>query len=92
MKRRAAVCFIAVVGFGCFCSGCKEKRNERVAASYSSATRPTYSSVPPRAPAQAPVGLDAIPAEEDYEERAAANINATNLVSKLTELEKEVAF
>jgi len=64
-----------------------------VAASYSSVTRPTHpSSVHQRTPVQAPVGLDAIPTEEDYEERAAANIAEANLVSKLTELEKEMAF
>ena len=64
-----------------------------MAASYSSATQPTYpSSVPQRMPARAPVGLDAVPTEEDYEERAAANINEANLVSKLTDLEKEMAF
>ena len=90
MKRSSAI------GLVCLCClgwGCKEERTHRVAASYSSVTRPTYpSSVPQRTPAQAPVGLDAIPTEEDFEERAAANITEANLVSKLTELEKEMAF
>lgn len=83
------------VALACVCGlagGCQEERSQRVAASYSSVTRPTHSAVPQRAPAQAPVGTDAIPAEEDYEERAAVNITEANLLSKLTELEKEMAF
>jgi hypothetical protein len=38
------------------------------------------------------VGIDAIPTEEDYEERAASAITEANLTSKLAELEKEMAF
>lgn|GEM_PF-1314083 len=92
MKRSLA---IGVIGLACLClgGGCKEERSHRVAASYSSVTRPTDpSSLPPRTPARAPVGLDAIPTEEDYEERAATNITDANWVSKLTEFEKEMAF
>jgi hypothetical protein len=76
----------------CLTSGCKEDRSERVAASYSSVSKPTVLPKPTRAPAKAPVGLDAIPTEEDYEERAASTITAANLARKLAELEKEMAF
>lgn len=89
---RSAARVIALACLCCLAWGCKEKRSERVAASYSSATRPTHPPLPRRALARDPVGLDAIPIEEDYEERAAVSITAANLASKLAELEKEMAF
>ena len=93
MKRPSAIGVVCLTCLCCLGWGCNEERSHRVAASYSSVTRPTHpSSVHQRTPVQAPVGLDAIPTEEDYEERAAANIAEANLVSKLTELEKEMAF
>lgn len=86
---------LRLIACACLCCvawGCKEERSQRVAASYSSVTRPSHERAPQRAPAAPALGLDAIPTEEEYEERAAATITATNLVSKLTELEKEMAF
>jgi len=77
----------------CSTWGCKDnQRNERRAASYSSVSKPTYLPVPSREPAKVAAGIDAIPAEEDYEERAATTITKENLVSRLVELEKEMAF
>jgi hypothetical protein len=72
--------------------GCKDDRSERIAASYSSVSKPTVLPRPARAPQKAALGIDAIPTEEDYEERAEATINDANLVRKLSELEKEMAF
>ena len=92
MTRSAAVWFLGLASLGSLVSGCEEERSQRVAASYSSVTRPTYPVAPKAAAAQAPVGIDAIPVEEDYEERAEANITEANLLNKLTELEKEMAF
>jgi len=77
----------------CSTYSCKDdQRDERKAASYSSVSKPTYLPVPSRESAKPAVGIDAIPAEEDYEERAATTINEQNLVGKLVELEKEMAF
>lgn len=74
---------------------CKEKRAERVAASYSSVTKASdHPPVPPRshAPEKIVVGLDSIPVEESYEERAASTITEANLDAKVTELEKELSL
>ncbi len=79
-------------------AGCKEKRAERVAESYSTATKPSdpLSAPPrprpgPRAPEKVAVGIDSVPVEESYEEHAAASISDANLRAKLTELEKELS-
>lgn len=77
---------------------CKE-RSERVAASYSSVTKPSPAlpaSADPRAAARlrpsdsAIIGLDTIPVEESYEERAEKSITDANLEAKVSELEKEL--
>lgn len=74
-------------------SACSKDRSERVAASYSSATQPVSSSAPRVPSPQAlGVGLDAIPIEEDYEQRAASTIDASNLKARLAELEKEMSL
>jgi hypothetical protein len=93
MKRSLALPSAVLACFTLFC-GCKQSRSERVAASYSSVSKPTILPVPPavRAPQKATVGIEAIPTEEDYEERALATINEANLIRKLAELEKEMAF
>lgn len=71
-------------------TGCERDRTERMAESYSTASKPTYRE-PPRPPPQiAPTGLAAISVEEDYEERAAITITAANLEAQLSELEKEL--
>ncbi|HYQ27933.1 MAG TPA: hypothetical protein VER04_11965 [Polyangiaceae bacterium] len=85
---RAWLCFLTLA---CLAWGCKG-RSERVEASYSSATRPSYLPAPERAVQKVPVGIDAIPTEEEYEERAASDISSANLERKLSELEKEMAF
>lgn len=78
-------------------AGCKEKRAERVAESYSSVTKPSDPLPPaprragPRAPDKLAVGLDSIPVEESYEERAASTISEANLQERVTELEKELS-
>ena len=91
MKTAVALLYWgAVAGIVC---GCKEQRGERVAASYSSVTQPNdLSTAPAGLPEKMLVGVDTIPTEEDYEERAASSITAANLPSKLAELEKEMAF
>lgn len=74
---------------------CKEKRAERVAASYSSVTKPTAplpATPHPHARDRVPVGLDSIPVEESYEERAATSITQASLRAQVTELEKELGF
>jgi hypothetical protein len=73
-------------------SGCREDRRERVAASYSSVSKPTFVPPPAHVPDKMAVGIDAIPTEEDYEERAATAISDANLARKLAELEREMAF
>jgi hypothetical protein len=91
MKRAFAAAWVLWVSL-VVAWGCKD-RNERVAASYSSVSKPTLSPRPVRVPEKkVAVGIDAIPTEEDYEERAATAINDANLVRKLTELEQEMAF
>jgi len=71
-------------------SGCNEQRAERVAASYSSSTKPSGNPLPlPRAATPA-VGTDAVPVEEEYEVRAASSITPSNLQAKLSELEQEL--
>lgn len=87
---------LALVGLSaclvCLVCSCREDRSERVAASYSSVSKPTFLPQPARPAEKATVGVDAIPTEEDYEERAATTITDANLAAKLTELEKEMAF
>jgi hypothetical protein len=74
---------------------CKAERAERVAASYSSVTKPTTKPPPPprsRPPDKIVVGLASIPVEESYEERAASTITEANLQAKVSELEKELSL
>jgi len=91
MKRPLALWSLLFVGL-LLVWGCQEDRSQRVAASYSSVSKPTFSPPPVRVPAKAAVGIEAIPTEEDYEERAATTITDANLARKLAELEKEMAF
>jgi hypothetical protein len=91
MKRVLALLFVTALALTV---GCKEKRAERVAASYSSVTKPTDQPPPPqksRAPEKIVVGLESIPVEESYEERATTTITEANLPAKVTELEKELS-
>jgi len=71
-------------------TACKAERSERIAASYSSAAQRTERPLPHLQPHPLAVGLDAIPAEEDYEVRAARAITEANLQAKLAELEHEL--
>ena len=74
--------------------GCKEDRPKRVAASYSTVTKPTFHPVP-KLDAQAqqlPVGTDGVPTEEDYEARAESTITDANREAQLTALENEMPF
>jgi hypothetical protein len=86
---RALVLVVAAAGLS---AGCKHERSQRVAASYSSVTKPTFHPVPKLEPEKVAVGSDGIPTEEDYEERAAATINAANLAAQLADFEKEMPF
>jgi hypothetical protein len=90
---RSRAVLAGLVGLACLAAGCKGERSERVAASYSSVTQPSYLPAPKRTgEGKLAVASDAIPTEEDYEERATTTINEANLATKLTELEKEMAF
>lgn len=92
MTSRFAI-VVASLGALLATSACSKDRSERVAASYSSVTKPASSTPPRPPPSPAPsVGLDAIPVEEDYEERAASTISADNLQARLVELEKEMSL
>jgi hypothetical protein len=91
MKPRLVLSSVLLVGLVAV-SGCKDNRTERVAASYSSVSKPTLLPGPVRVTEKTAVGVDAIPTEEDYEERAATSITEANLARKLAELEKEMAF
>jgi len=71
-------------------AGCREERAQRVAASYSSSTKPSPAAPAPPAPRKVTVGVEAVPVEEDYEARAAATISAANLAAKSAELEREL--
>ena len=90
MTRRWAVVCLASVTVAA--PACKEKHSERVAASYSSVTRPTDRPPPAHEPPKLLVGIDAVPAEEDYEVRAASAITEANVQAKLTELERELSL
>jgi hypothetical protein len=67
-------------------AGCKRDRTQTIAASYSSATRPTQLV---GAPVSA-VGVASIPVEEEYEERSASAITQANLSAQVAEIEKEI--
>ena len=71
---------------------CKSERSQRVAASYSSVTKPVYREPPHRDSQQAQVGIEGIPTEEEYEDRAATTISEGNVAAKLAELEKEMSL
>jgi len=89
MKRwlLVSLCAAAVVG-----QACKSERSQRVAASYSSVTQPTYREPPKREPQKVLVGVEGIPTEEEYEDRAATSISEANVDAKLAELEKEMSL
>ena len=87
MKRVVLVALLAAVSVGC-----RADRPKRVATSYSSLTKPTFHPVPSAQPAKVPDGVDAIPAEEDYEARASATISEANLQAQLIALENEMPF
>jgi hypothetical protein len=91
MNRNLRLVVLAVaVGLLPAVVACKSSRSERVAASYSSVTKPTYQPPPaPRPPEKLIVGIDSIPTEEEYEVRAASTITDANLPAKLSELERE---
>jgi hypothetical protein len=87
MKRQLGVGLLltaALVG-----AACKE-RSERMAASYSTVSKPTERPLKARQPQAIAVGVDAVPVEEDYEVRAASSITEANLAAKLAELEREL--
>ena len=90
MKRLLAV--VCLVSIAAISAACKEKRTERVAASYSTETQPNYRSAPPFQPQKVPVGIDAVPVEEDYEVRAASTITGDDVQAKLAELERELSL
>jgi len=72
-------------------SACNSERSHRVAASYSSSAKRTERPFPaPRHPQEPRSGIDAVPAEEDYEARAASHITEANLKTKLAEIEQEL--
>lgn len=84
--------WVSVLGLALASSACKEERSERVAASYSSAAQRTERPLPVPQPQKLTVGLDAVPAEEDYEVRATSAITEANLQAKLAELEHELSL
>ncbi|HET7542031.1 MAG TPA: hypothetical protein VFK05_19325 [Polyangiaceae bacterium] len=91
MKSRLPLVFSLLLALAV--SACNEQRSERVAASYSSAAkRDARPFREPPQPQRPPSGLDAVPVEEDYEARAAANITEANLEAKLAELERELRW
>jgi hypothetical protein len=77
-----------VVAFGLLAllPGCKRDRNQAVAASYSTVTKPTQLVAPPLSA----TGIVSIPVEEEYEERSASAITQANLPAQLTEIEREI--
>jgi len=80
-----------LLGLALSALACQEERAQRVAASYSSVARRTERPFPTPRPTPKPLaGIDAVPAEEDYEARAAATITEENFEAKLTELEQEL--
>lgn len=89
MKHRLQLA--TVLSLALAVSACKGERSERVAASYSSATKATEYPLPKREP-EAAARLDAVPAEEDYEVQAAASITLANLQAKVAELERELGL
>jgi hypothetical protein len=89
MKRGLWVAFSLALALGL--AACNTERSERVAASYSSAAKRTERPSPkPAQPQQPPIGLDAVPVEEEYEARAASAITEANLTAKLAEIEQEL--
>ena len=87
MSRQCSALLLALLLLGAACNG---SRSERVAASYSTVTKPTERSLPGDEPRRATSAIEAIPVEEDYEVRAAASITEANLAAKLLELEREL--
>ncbi len=55
-------------------------------------TKPTYREPPKRDPQRALVGVDGIPTEEEYEDRASTTITEANVAAQLAELEKEMSL
>jgi hypothetical protein len=96
MSRRLALVALAGLALLGLVAGCKERRAERLAESYSDEAKPSGQASAaarpgPRAPAPVTVGIDSIPVEESYEERAASTITEATLQAKVTELEKELS-
>ena len=81
--KRALLCLACVASL---LGGCKHDRTQAVAASYSSVTKPAPIVTAPLTA----LGVDAIPVEEEYEERSSAAITPANLSAQLTEIEKEI--
>jgi len=87
---RCRIVLLALFGAPLLSVGCKEKRSERVAASYSTVTQATERPLPAHEAQKVPVGVDAVPVEEDYEVRATSSINEANMKAKLAEIEQEL--
>jgi len=88
MKRGLFV--VLLVGCGVSVTACREQRSQRVAASYSSAAKRTEHAFPAPSPQKPTLGIDAVPAEEDYQAHAAATIDDTNLEKELSAVEREL--
>ena len=87
MKRLArALGILVLCGLVLCLAGCKHDRSQAVAASYSSVTKPApIVTVPLSA-----IGVDAVPVEEEYEERSTAAITPANLTTQISEIEREI--
>lgn len=86
--RPLTLTLVACFGLVLSSSACKRDRAQAVAASYSSVTKPT----PFVAPPLSAIGMAAIPVQEEYEERAQADITPENLSAKVAEIEKELGI
>jgi hypothetical protein len=69
--------------------GCEQEQKKPAEPVKAAAPAPVKPAAAP-AVAVAPVSLDSIPTEEDFEENAAKEITAANLSEKLEGLEKEI--
>jgi hypothetical protein len=88
---KSSRCFAFSLALALGVPACNSERSERVAASYSSAAKRTERPFPKPARAQqSPIGIDAVPVEEEYEARAASTITEDNLTAKLAEIEQEL--
>jgi len=87
---KVALAALAGLSLAVGLSACDQQRAERVAASYSSSTKPAERPLPLPTAVAPVVGTDAVPVEEEYEVRAASSITPANLQAKLSELEQEL--